>query len=101
MVRQERRPLALRARSPAPGDAPANTVRTRSRTSPDAFDHTYRTYEARGQVVHEVNALNHVTRYTCNAFGERETVTRHSVTISGAPRNGVYWTAGEVDPQLN
>ena len=47
--------------------------------------HTYRTYDRQGQVVHEVNALNHVTRYTYTSFGEPETVTRYSVTISGAP----------------
>ena len=28
-------------------------------------------------------------------------MTRYSVTISGTPANGMYWTAAEVDPQLN
>ena len=82
-------------------DTLGNAVRTSNRTGANAFEHTYRTYDRQGQVVHEVNALNHVTRYTYTSFGERETVTRYSVTISGTPANGMYWTAAEVDPQLN
>ena len=82
-------------------DTLGNAVRISIRTGVDAFQHTYRTYDSQGQVVHEVNALNNVTRYTYTSFGERETVTRYSVTISGTPANGMYWTAAEVDPQLN
>lgn len=82
-------------------DALGNAVRTGARRSADGFDFTYRTYSARTQVVHEINALNHVTRYTCNAFAEPETVTRHSVTIRGTPLNGLFWTAGEIEPQMN
>jgi YD repeat-containing protein len=82
-------------------DPMGNAVRISNRTAVDTFQHTWQTYESQGQIVHEVNALNHVTRYTYSSFGERETVTRYSVTISGTPQNGVYWTAGEIDPKLN
>src|SRR5262249_15159880 len=67
----------------------------------NAFQYTYRTYDRQGQVVHEVNALNQVTHSTYTSFGEQRTVTRYSVTIAGTPANGMYWTAAEVDPQLN
>jgi YD repeat-containing protein len=82
-------------------DALGNSVRVSIRTSLHAFQHTYQTFDSQGRVVHEVNALNHVTRYTYNSFGEPETVTRYSVTISGAPQNAQYWTIGEIDSQLN
>ena len=82
-------------------DTLGNAVRTSIRTGVNAFQHTYRTYDRQGQVVHEVNALNNVTHYTHTSFGEPGTVTRYSVTISGTPANGMHWTAAEVDPQLN
>jgi YD repeat-containing protein len=82
-------------------DPLGNAVRTSIRTGANALQHTYRTYDRRGQVVHEVNALNNVTRYTYTPFREPRTVTRHSVTIAGTPANGMYWTAAEVDPLLN
>ena len=76
-------------------------MRASVRTGVNSVQHTYRTYDRQGCVVHEVNALNHVTRYTYTSFGDAETVTRYSVTISGAPANDMYWVAAEVDPQLN
>ena len=89
-------------RIPAPtasdGKPPPPTTRWATRCAPafapgvNALQHTYRTYDRQGQVVHEVNALNNVTRYTYTSFGEPETVTRYSVTISGTPANGMYWT---------
>ncbi len=82
-------------------DALGNTVRVSNRTGLASFQHSYHTYDARGQVVHDVNALNHVTRHTYTALGERETVTRYSVTLTGTQQNGVYWTAAEIDPKLN
>ena len=82
-------------------DALGNAVRFSQRTGVDSYLHSYRTYDNQGQVVHEINALNHVTRYGRNAFGEHETVTRYSLTLAGAPQNGVYWTAAEVDTKLN
>jgi YD repeat-containing protein len=82
-------------------DTLGNAVRTSIRTGVDAFQHTYRTYDRQGQLVHEVNALNNVTKYTYTSFGDAETVTRYSVTISGTPANRMHWTAAEVDPKLN
>jgi large repetitive protein len=82
-------------------DTLGNAVRIGSRMGFNAFQHTWRTYDSQGRVVHEINALNNVTRYTYNSFGEQETVTRYSVTISGTQQNGVYWIPSEIDPQLN
>jgi YD repeat-containing protein len=98
-------------RDPAPGrfrressiryDELGDIVRIGSRRTEDAADYTYRTYDARGQIVHEVNALGHVTRYTANAFGEQETVTRYSLTLTGTPQEETHWTVAEVEAQLN
>ena len=82
-------------------DPLGNTVRASVRTSVNALQHTHRTYDRQRRVVHEVNALNNVTRYTYTSFGDPETVTRYSVTISDTPANEMYWLAAEVDPQLN
>jgi YD repeat-containing protein len=81
-------------------DPLGNAVRSSVRTAASALQHTYRTFDRQARVVHEVNPLNHVTRYTYTSFDEPEVVTRYSVTISSAPANGLYWTAAEVDPQL-
>jgi YD repeat-containing protein len=81
-------------------DTLGNAVRTSIRSGMNAFEHTYRTYDRQGQLVHEVNPLNNVTRHTYTSLGDSETVTRYSVTISGTPANGVFWTAAEIDPQL-
>src|ERR1700752_3218711 len=51
-------------------DVLGNAVRFRTRTGVDSFLHTYRTYNSQGQLVHEVNARNNVTRYTSTPFGE-------------------------------
>jgi YD repeat-containing protein len=99
----------FRQEASATYDPLGNVVRTGVRTgvnglantTGDGLQHTYRTYNSQGQVVHEINPLNNVTQYTYTSFGEPETVTRYSITISGVPANGLYWTAGEVDPQLN
>ncbi|MDF2120414.1 putative Ig domain-containing protein [Roseiarcaceae bacterium H3SJ34-1] len=82
-------------------DVVGNAVRIGTRTGPDQFQLSYRTYDCQGQIVYEVNALNNVTGHTCNAFGDKATVTRYSVTIHGTPANGLYWTTGEIAPQLN
>jgi YD repeat-containing protein len=81
-------------------DTLGNPVRIGTRMGANAFQHTWKTYDSQGRVVHEINALNNVTRYTYNSFGEQETVTRYSVTVSGTPQNGMYWIPGEIDPQL-
>jgi YD repeat-containing protein len=82
-------------------DTLGNAVRTGYRTGVNSFDHTSRTYDSQGQIAHEINALNNVTSFKYNSFGEREVVTRYGVTLSGTPQNGVYWTPAEIDPQLN
>lgn len=82
-------------------DALGNLVRTGARRTADAFDFTYQTFDPRGKIVHEINALNHVTGYAWNSLAEAEIVTRYSVTIATTPQNGIYWTPGEIDPLLN
>lgn len=82
-------------------DTLGNAVRVSTRSGLNNSVHNYRTYDIQGRTVHEVNPLNHVTRYTYNSFGEQETSTRYSVSISGTPQNDEFWIASEIDPQLN
>ncbi len=81
-------------------DALGNTVRTKTRLAPGSaagnFQNEYKTYDALGRVVHDVDALKHATGFTYNAFGEQLTVTRYSLVVSGAPANGDFWLASEV-----
>ncbi|ALI34756.1 putative deoxyribonuclease RhsA [Candidatus Nitrosocosmicus oleophilus] len=82
-------------------DSMGNMVHIGTRTDISAFQYMWKTYDCHGRVVHEINPLMKVTRYSYNLFGEQETVTRYSVTISpGTPQNGFYWTPGEIDPLL-
>src|SRR5207237_3011235 len=53
-------------------DALGNAVHTSIRSGANAFEHTYRTYDRQGQLVHEVNALNNVTRHTYTSLGDPE-----------------------------
>lgn len=82
-------------------DALGNAARTRTRTGLSTFQYEYKTYDALGRLVHDVDALNHVTAFTYTSFDEQKTVTRHSVAMAGAPGNGSHWTAAEVATRVN
>ncbi|MBX3604597.1 MAG: hypothetical protein KF788_04970 [Piscinibacter sp.] len=81
-------------------DALGNTVRTRTRTGVDSYQYEYSTYDALGQLLHQVDALNHVSAFAYNSFGEQKTLSRYGVTLGGAPADGVSWRAEEVAAQL-
>ena len=99
--KRSRRRTAFRREATTIYDTLGNAVRTSIRTGVNAFQHTYRTYDRQGQVVHEVNALNNVTRYTLQLVRrarDGDTLQRDDLGHAG---ERVYWTAAEVDPQLN
>ena len=80
-------------------DALGNAVRTRMRNSAEGYQFEYKTYDTLGRVVHEVDASSHVTTFAYTTFGEQQQITRHSLTITGAPTNdgyNSYWTASQV-----
>src|SRR5262249_34296045 len=84
-------------------DAFGNIVRTRVRVGvgADDFTYEYKTYDALGRLRHDVDALDHVTAFDYTVFGEQREVTRHSVTLAGAPANGELWTWAEVAAQVS
>jgi YD repeat-containing protein len=88
-------------------DALGNIVRTGVRTGPNASDYLYqyKTYNALGQVVFDVDALHQVTKYEYTAFGDPSAVTRFSVEDIGlpsAPTGGglALWTTKAVSDKV-
>jgi len=77
-------------------DALGNDVRHSVRTGAGSGDvlYEYKTYDALGRVVHDVDVQNHVTAFSYTVFGEQRTVTRYSVAVSApASDSGNLWTA--------
>jgi YD repeat-containing protein len=82
------------------GNAVRNAVRTGAGAS--ALLYQYKTYDVLGRVVHDIDALNNVTAFTYNRFGEQETVTRYSVDVGVPPAgNNGAWTAADIASKVS
>ncbi len=80
-------------------DAVGNAVRNRIRVGENEYVDQYKTYDAIGRVIHDIDALGYVTT---NSYenGELSAVTRSAIAVSGSPNMGsgasAYWTADGV-----
>ncbi len=64
---------------------------------PGTGDYSYKTYDAMGHVIFAVDALNQVTRYTYDAFGNQTQLTRYANALgASAPAAGTIWTTAQV-----
>ncbi|WP_238175986.1 putative Ig domain-containing protein, partial [Kribbella albertanoniae] len=75
-------------------------VRTQTKTGLTTTQSEYKTYDLLGRVVHDIDALNNVTSLSYTVFDEQESITRHSISVTGTPANGSHWTAAEIAPKL-
>lgn len=83
-------------------DALGNAVRTGVRTGTATFQYEYKTFDNLSRIVHDVDALNHVTKFVYTAFGDQQAVTRYSDQIDiGRPTAASgFWSTSEVEAKL-
>jgi YD repeat-containing protein len=61
-------------------------VHMQRRIGATEFAHEYKTYDALGQPVHAVDALQHAKARAYTAFGEPDGITHHSLDVGPAPQ---------------
>ncbi len=82
-------------------DALGNQVRTKLRTGINSFQYEYKAYDNLGRVVYDVDALDNVTGFAYNTFGEQASVTRYSKSVGTLP-TGIdpLWTTSALASAL-
>jgi YD repeat-containing protein len=83
-------------------DVFGNVIRTALRTGAGANDvqYEYKTYDAMGRLVHDIDALNHVTGFLYDAFGEQTSISRYNGGIGTPTGADGLWTVAAVASKL-
>jgi YD repeat-containing protein len=77
-------------------DALGNAVRTQVRTGANTYQYEYSTYDTLGRLSFVVNALNYVTGYSYDAFGDQASVTSYKIKLGSPPGSSNQWNGTAV-----
>ena len=84
-------------------DAFGDLVSTKTTTGVNTYIYGYQSFDALGRKVYDVDALNNVTGYTYDSFGDQLAVTRYSVALPATPgsTNTQYWVPSDVATRVS